>query len=149
MYEIEERSKAAGGFRPEWKLVRMTLAYVAAILGSFDPTRYTFYHQGKLRHSYEQLVGPWPKERGGALYATLCNFVSEVAAALERQGTPVRDLIDAQSFLYLRANITAPPEAPTGPDRGFDRESAHSAKAVFEAAVPESARSFFAELFPN
>jgi hypothetical protein len=122
LYATEERSRAVGGFRPEWKLIRISLAFTAALLGSFDPTRYTPYHQGKLKKSYEEFVGPWPKESGGALYETLCDFVKRVADALEEQGAPVRDLIDAQSFLYLRASATdeeddqdVSPEGPGAP----------------------------------
>jgi hypothetical protein len=113
LYEAEERSKALGGFRPEWSVIRIGLAFVAAILGAYDPSRYTFYHQGKLKKSYEEFVGHWPKERGGALYETLCAFVQRVSDALEVQGAPIRDLIDAQSFIYLRAE--APQESPRQP----------------------------------
>jgi hypothetical protein len=103
LYAVEEQAQATGVFKPEWKLIRISLAFTAALLGAFDPSQFTFYHQGKLRKSYEEFVGPWPNQNGGALYETLCEFVESVAGALERQGAPIEDLIDAQSFLYLRA----------------------------------------------
>jgi MoxR-like ATPase len=103
LYAVEEKSKAAGGFQPNWQFVNISLAFVAALLGAYDPQRFTFYHQGKLRFSYEQFVGPWPSEKAGALYEILCEFVQGVRDDLVRQGAEVRDLIDAQSFLFLRA----------------------------------------------
>jgi hypothetical protein len=109
LYATEEASQAAGGFRPEWNLIRISLAFTAALLGAFDPTRYTPYHQGKLRKSYEDFVGPWPREQGGKLYETVCDFVQRVGEALEEQGAPIHDLIDAQSFLWLRASAAEGP----------------------------------------
>ncbi|HLM93618.1 MAG TPA: hypothetical protein VK273_07395, partial [Gaiellaceae bacterium] len=103
LYEIEEASKAAGGFKPDWNLIRISLAFTAALLGAYDPSRYTFYHQGKLKKSYEEFVSPWPKAQGGELSVHICDFIRRVATALEHQGVPIRDLIDAQSFVYLRA----------------------------------------------
>ena len=103
LYRLQERSQAAGGFQPQWKVNRISLAFTAALLASYDPTRHTFYHHGKLKKSYEDFVGLWPREQGGALYAIVCDFVLEVAEALEAQGAPIQDLIDAQGFLWLRA----------------------------------------------
>ncbi len=38
----------------------------------------------------------------GEIYERVADFVADVGDALRRQGAPARDLIDAQSFLYLR-----------------------------------------------
>src|SRR5207247_597391 len=113
LYAIEQESKEAGGFQPQWQLVKISLAFVAALLGAYDPRRYAFYHHGKLRKSYEELVGPWPKLQGGPLYEHVCEFVQAVSDALTAEGVPVRDLIDAQSFLYLRAADDESPLEPT------------------------------------
>jgi MoxR-like ATPase len=122
LYSIEQDSKAAGGFQPQWQLVRPSLAFVGALLGAYDPAQYTFYHATKLRTSYEEFVGPWPKLHGGPLYEHVCEFVRAVRASLEAEEVPVRDLIDTQSFLYLRARDrdadvkeVATTSAPSGP----------------------------------
>ena len=117
LYAAEEASMERGGFKPEWKLIKISLAFTAALLGTFDPSRYTPYHHGKLKKSYEDFVGPWPKQQGGELYATVCGFVQAVADALRRQGAPIEDLIDAQSFLWLRAD-------QTGVSKNLDRVGA-------------------------
>ena len=51
-----------------WKPQNVTLAFVGALLGAFDPQRYSFYSYGKLSHSYLEFVAPWPKGTLGERY---------------------------------------------------------------------------------
>jgi hypothetical protein len=105
---IEEQAQGLPSWHEKWQIVRPSLSFIAAVLAGVDPQRFTFYHQGKLRAAHEALVGEWPKGTLGEVYASVVDFVRDVRDALERQGAPVRDLIDAQSFLYLRDQVAAP-----------------------------------------
>lgn len=84
---------------------RTSSAFTAMLLGGFDPNRYTFYRAGALKNAYE-LYAPgfaWPTGVSvGERYAEMCTFVEAVADALRARDVPVLDLIDAQSFLWLR-----------------------------------------------
>jgi len=87
-------------------LFKVALPFVAMVLGAYDPTKYTFYSAGALKRGYE-LFAPgveWRKGGGGRKYAEMCDFVEAVAASLRGQGVPVRDLIDAQSFIWISAS---------------------------------------------
>jgi 5-methylcytosine-specific restriction protein B len=123
VYAVQERSKIGGGFAENWQVGRPSLGFVAALLAAVDPQRFTFYHRGKLRFSYEEFVGQWPAGSRGTLYATLCEFVRAVFTDLRQQGAPARDLIDAQSFLWLRAQdaARAPRDGTSQTDRGGAR----------------------------
>ena len=48
----------------------------------------------------------------GEIYAEVCDFVRSVAEELKSHGVPVRDLIDAQSFVWLSFGKTAKQEVP-------------------------------------
>lgn len=90
-------------WQENWQIVRPSLAFIAALLAAVDPQRFTFYHATKLRSAYEELLGgEWPRGTLGQVYEQVVDFVTDVRNALEHQGAPVRDMIDAQSFLYLR-----------------------------------------------
>jgi MoxR-like ATPase len=99
---VEERAKDLPSWQEKWHVVRPSLAFIAALLGGFDPTSFAFYLENKPRASYEAFVGAWPKGSRGSVYQRVNQFVIDVQGALERQGAPARDLIDAQGFLYLR-----------------------------------------------
>jgi AAA domain (dynein-related subfamily) len=92
-----------GGFLPNWTHFRESLSFVAMVLAGYDPTQYTFYSKGALRHGYERYApgAAWPKGTMGEIYAEICAFVQAVAEELKEQGVPVQDLIDAQSFIWL------------------------------------------------
>jgi hypothetical protein len=102
LYAAEQGAQAAGEFEPNWSLVPIALAFVAALLGAYDPEQYTFYAAGPLRQSYEELVGAWPRGSAGERYEVMCEFVQSVREELIRLGVPARDMIDAQSFIWLR-----------------------------------------------
>lgn len=119
---IETELEKRGGFLPNWRHFRVSLSFVAVVLAGFDPTRYTFYAKGALRHGYQSYApeSPWPKGTMGDVYAGVCDFVQAVAAELRRQGVPVRDLIDAQSFIWLSAGASEvePEPVETKPETG-------------------------------
>ena len=103
MYAVTQALQQKGGFLPNWQLFRLSLAFVAAVLTGYDPSRYTFYSHGALRHGYERYAPgvAWPKGSMGEIYAQMCEFVRSVRASLEAYGVPIQDLIDAQSFVWL------------------------------------------------
>lgn len=111
-----------GGFLPKWQLHRVSLAFVAMLLTGYDPSRYTFYSHGALRHGYERYAPDvdWPQGSMGEIYAELCDFVQAVGEALKAQGAPTQDLIDPQSFLWMSFNAakeekeSKPSEPPVG-----------------------------------
>lgn len=41
-------------FCPNWQSFRLSAAFVAMVLTGYDPSRYTFYSKGALRHGYER-----------------------------------------------------------------------------------------------
>jgi hypothetical protein len=61
---------------------------------------------GAMEHGYEHyarwLTFPSSGCSRGEAYAEVCGFVASIAQALRAHGVPVRDLIDAQSFVWLR-----------------------------------------------
>ena len=103
LYNVSQTLQQKGGFLPNWQLFRLSLAFVAMVLTGYDPSRYTFYSHGALRHGYERYAPDvaWPKGSMGEIYAQVCAFVQAVGAALKEQGAPVQDLIDAQSFVWI------------------------------------------------
>jgi hypothetical protein len=103
-----------GGVLPHGE-VEISLAFAAVVLGGFDPSRYTFYMAGSLRRGYEYYArgSDWPTRCSmGERYEDVCAFVKSVEQALLAGGLPVRDLIDAQSFMWLRYR----PQRTTRPD---------------------------------
>ena len=115
-----------------------SLSFVAAVLTAVDPDRFSFYLAGKLKPAYEEFVGEWPGGTLGERYAQVVSFVVNVHDALERQGAPVRDLIDAQGFLYLRDHIGPPViKKPTTPPVEVQGQP------PLPAATAELARSLF------
>lgn len=105
LVEIQESAKERPRWRENWKVIRPSLSFVAALLAAVDRQRFSFYLQGKIKPSYEDLVGKWPSGSMGRIYEEVVRFVGDVRTALEVQGAPVQDLIDAQSFLYLREDL--------------------------------------------
>lgn len=103
IYSAAQALQRKGGFLPNWRLFRLSLSFVAVALTGYDPSRYTFYSRGALRYGYQRYApdSAWPKGSMGEIYAQVCEFVQAVAAELKAQGDPVRDLIDAQSFIWL------------------------------------------------
>jgi hypothetical protein len=126
LYDIQGELEHKGGFLPKWHQFTPTLSFVATILTAYDPTRYTYYSKGALRHGYDHYspTTPWPKGTMGEIYAEVCNFVQSVAEELKSHDVPVRDLIDAQSFVWLSFGKTAKQELPLpGPVAGSGSES--------------------------
>jgi MoxR-like ATPase len=113
LYEIQKQVRDKGGFKPGWSLLNVALGFVGAVLGAYDPARYTFYHATRLKRSIEHLGAEWPQGTAGHRYAGVCELVRQAGDALKTHGVPVRDLIDAQSFLWLKAQkLEAPLTAP-------------------------------------
>jgi len=98
--QIELRNR--GGFKANWTLVKPSFPFIGVLLCAADPARYTFYHAGNLRRSLEELGADWPRFEGGHRYSAVCELVSEAYEAMKEAGLPVRDLIDAQSLLFIR-----------------------------------------------
>jgi MoxR-like ATPase len=112
LYEVQKSVRDRGGFEPNWNLLQVSLSFVGAIMGGFDPTHYTFYAAAPLRRAAESYGLEWPKGTAGERYERICSFVIEVFDALREAGVPVRDLIDAQSFLWLMRDQAAGMESP-------------------------------------
>lgn len=125
LYAVQQRLQQAGGFLPKWRLLRVSLSFVAAILGSFDRTKYAYYAYKPLRGAFDDFGVDWPTTgTAGSRYATVCEFVLGVQESLRSQGVAVEDMIDAQSFLWLRRERQAPEQegrtAPEAPLVDFD-----------------------------
>jgi hypothetical protein len=115
LYDVQRALRDKGGFEPNWQLLRVSLSFVAAILGAYDPSRYTFYAAKPLQHAVELFRRDWPRGTAGERYEQLCRFVGEVFEGLRQAEIPVRDLIDAQSFLWLiRETEERPPTETAG-----------------------------------
>ena len=106
LYEICRTLQRKGGFLPNWELHHVSLAFVALILAAYDKSRHTFYNAGALRYGYKRYAPgtEFPGGSAGEKYAAVCEFAKEIESALEAGGAPVEDLIDAQSFVWLRFN---------------------------------------------
>jgi 5-methylcytosine-specific restriction protein B len=88
------------------------------VLGAVDPTRYSFYPAGVMKRASDTYLGStaWPTGTAGERYEWVCAFVGAVRDTLKTAGVPVADLIDAESFLWLRFETPAPPPPlPPGP----------------------------------
>lgn len=101
MEDIQAGLRDTGGFEPSWKVISPSYPFIGLVLGAFDPNQYTFYHSGNLQRGLQALGLRWPATSGGRRYAEVCDLVQGVSRALKKEGVPVRDLIDAQSFLFL------------------------------------------------
>ena len=99
--EIQAKLRAAGGFKSNWQILRPSYPFIGMILGAYDPTRYTFYHAGNLKASLEALGEVWPRTNGGKRYAEVCQLLRNAKTELLEVGVAARDLIDAQSLLYI------------------------------------------------
>jgi hypothetical protein len=103
--DIAAEFKGGGGVVQAAEL-RISTAFAALILGAYDPQTYAFYMAGALKHGYEhytrRIEFPSSGCSRGEAYAEVCGFVASIAEALRAHGVPVRDLIDAQSFIWLR-----------------------------------------------
>lgn len=117
LYVIYQTLEKKGGFEPNWTLFHSSLAFVALVLAGFDPSNYTFYSYGALKYGYQHYAPDtdWPKGTLGEKYTEVCEFVRQVGSELMEKGVSVRDLIDAQSFVWTRfqANKEAEPEPDT------------------------------------
>jgi hypothetical protein len=113
-YSAAQALQRKGGFLANWQLFRLSLSFVAVVLTGYDPSRYTFYSRGALRYGYQRYApdSAWPKGSMGEIYAQMCDFVQAVAAELQRHRVPVRDLIDAQSFVWIGFNTAKEREKP-------------------------------------
>jgi MoxR-like ATPase len=112
LYAVQERLQQQGGFLPKWRLLRVSLSFVAAILGSYDRTRFTYYAYTPLRQAFEDFGIDWPSTgTAGNRYATVCEFVTGVRDSLLGEGLPIEDVIDAQSFLWMRQSLKPEPAA--------------------------------------
>jgi 5-methylcytosine-specific restriction protein B len=110
LYAIQEDLQQQGGFLPKWRLLRVSLSFVAAILGSYDRTRFTYYAYTPLRGAFDDFGIDWPSTgTAGSKYATVCDFVLSVKESLLDENLPVEDMIDAQSFLWMRWSMKGPP----------------------------------------
>jgi MoxR-like ATPase len=135
LYAVQTRLRELGGFERNWRLINVSLAFVAALLGAYDPSRYTFYAYGSIRRAFDDFGMEWPQGTvtAGEKYQVVRDFVAAVADALRAAGVPVQDLIDAQSFLYMRlerGRTQTPPEparegpaAPEGVEIPLDAEA--------------------------
>ncbi|MBE0429703.1 MAG: AAA family ATPase, partial [Thermoleophilia bacterium] len=103
---VSEELKIRGGYLKNWFGFRTSLAFVALLLTGYNPDRYTFYSKGALRFGYEHYAptASWPKGTMGEIYSEVCEFVKSVADELKRQKAPIKDLIDAQSFIWTKYN---------------------------------------------
>jgi MoxR-like ATPase len=109
LYAVQQRLQQAGGFLPRWRLLRVSLSFVAAILGSFDRAKYTYYAYTPLRSAFNDFGVDWPTPgTAGSTYSAVCEFVYAVQESLRSQGVAVEDMIDAQSFVWLRHQEQAP-----------------------------------------
>lgn len=118
LYAVSQELERKGGYKPNWRQFRVSLSFVAMVLGAQDPTRYAFYAAGPLKRAFDTYLGPdaWPSGTAGERYEVICTFVAAVREALSAHGVPVSDLIDAQSFIWLRfeepSDVPAKPPAP-------------------------------------
>lgn len=103
LYGASQALEQKGGFLPGWRLFRVSLSFVAMLLGGYDPRSYSFYSSGALHHGYKRYApdATWPTGTMGDVYADVCIFVEAVSDALRTHGIPVQDLIDAQSFMWI------------------------------------------------
>ena len=140
-YSAQQALERKGGFLPNWTLFRLSLSFVAMVLTGYDPSRYTFYSHGALRHGWERYApdAAWPKGSMGEIYAQMCEFVQSVAAELKTHGVPVRDLIDAQSFVWISFLDAQEREAATQ----AEPVTAAPARAVAESVAKDLAAATF------
>lgn len=112
LYTVQQRLQQQGGFLAKWRLLRVSLSFVAAILGSYDRTRFTYYAYTPLRQAFEDFGIDWPATgTAGSKYATVCDFVAGVKESLLAEGLAIDDMIDAQSFLWMRRSLAEAPPA--------------------------------------
>ena len=104
MESIQAELRNSGGFKPQWQVLRTSYQFIGMILGSCDPTQYTYYHAGNLKAALGSLGASWPRMQGGQRYVEVCRLVREAHEALVSADVPVRDLIDTQSLLYVRGH---------------------------------------------
>lgn len=80
-----------------------SLAFVGSILFGLDPTKYTSYNKGAIEHglrTYASRDG-FSSRATGKKYEEACDLVASIYEALDSQGVPVTNLIDAQSFVWI------------------------------------------------
>jgi AAA domain (dynein-related subfamily) len=129
IYVADQALEKKGGYLPGWTLFRVSLSFVAVVLGGFDPTHYTFYSKGALRHAYDRYMPgiDWPNGSLGEIYGEVCEFVQSVADDLRAHDLPVKDLIDAQSLIWIKFRALEKPtpkppihDRPTQPEVQID-----------------------------
>src|SRR4029079_3113877 len=83
LYAVQQRLQQQGGFLPNWHLLRVSLSFVAAILGSYDRMQFTYYAYTPLRGAFEDFGIDWPSTgTAGSRYETVCDFVAGVKESL-------------------------------------------------------------------
>lgn len=110
MEQIQVHLRDKGGFDPGWKVRQPSLQFVGLILGAYDPKQYTFYHATNLKRALEELGPRWPTAK--RRYAEVCELVRLTEGTLREAGVRVKDMIDAQSFLYILGRPEGPPASP-------------------------------------
>ena len=91
--EVEVAGTDRASWQPQWNVINIQLQFVGALLGAYDPSKYTFYHSGQLQKAFQDYHQEWPSAGGGTRYAAACEFVRGVYDALHAHGVEVRDLI--------------------------------------------------------
>ena len=126
--ETERRTRLSSAITSD----PMRLSFVAMLLAGYDRGRYTFYHFTALEAAYRQYGSAELRQSTppGAKYADVCAFVRGVLQALRDHDVPAKDMIDAQSFIWLTR-----PGGPLDPTR---------ADPVRETTVTTSASSWIA-----
>lgn len=98
---LQTELRDLGGFKPKWRVLGASFAFIGMVLGAYDPKQYTYYNAGNLKLTIESIGGEWPRMNGGRRYEEVCKCIRQAHAALLEAGVPVRDLIDTQSLVYM------------------------------------------------
>jgi len=98
---LQTELRDLGGFKPKWRVIGASFAFIGMVLGAYDPTQYTYYNAGNLKATIETIGGKWPRMNGGQRYEEVCKCIRQAHDALLDVGVPVRDLIDTQSLVYM------------------------------------------------
>jgi MoxR-like ATPase len=128
---VEDQAQELPSWHSQRGPVSIQLPFIGAVLGAYDPSRYTFYHAERLKEAVLDFGHDWGRYRGGERYEMSCEFVRGVADALRGHGVAIRDLIDAQSFIYLR-------HRERGPGGLTDPDAVHQAVIEFDEVGREA-----------
>jgi MoxR-like ATPase len=128
---VEVQAQELPSWQSQWSVISIQLQFIGALLGAYDPTQYTFYHAERLKEAVLDFGEDWGRYRGGERYEMSCEFVRGVADSLRAHGVAIRDLIDAQSFVYLR-------HRERGPGGLTDPDAVHQAVNEFDEVGREA-----------